>query len=276
MNTTRGLKTKESLVNEIILLKKGNNRLTAGDIRGELLGCHPGSKSIPKERAIYKILERNKGKTIPSDLDTPWSLGSCLKYDISADAVIPIQRQLLPYEGRFLTIRRTRWYSILHPVIFPLLEKEYPEQLDENQWRLYQIASYYTRAEQIAEIRGEDYPDTQFLDNKFIFEQDFSFKTNYRLWNHMYKQIPEKPAKVTPLASGLNAEQILAKQITADEARLLNEFINMQCDYEADDEDLEKAIILVEENPGIQPVAEKWMALNLRRDIRIIKKEGEE
>lgn len=275
MINRRGPKTKENLVNEIILFKKGDNRLTARDIRDELLGLHPGSKSIPKERAIYKILERNKDKILPSDLDNPWSLGSCLKYDISVDAVLPIQRQLLPY-GRFLTIRRARWYSKLHAVLSPLLEKAYPQQPSQNQIRLHQIASFYTRTEQIAEINGEAYPDTRALDNTFICNQDFSFKTSLRMWKGLYSQIPEKSSKVTDKkASALKAEQILGEQMTESQARLLNKFTKLLCAYEADD-DLEKAITLVKANPDIQPLAERWMALSLRRDIRISReKDGE-
>ena len=68
----------------------------------------------------------------PSSLDNPWSLGSCLEKGISADVIVPIQRQCLHY-GRFLTTRRARWYSVLHPVLFPLLERAYPEQEEENQ-----------------------------------------------------------------------------------------------------------------------------------------------
>lgn len=268
MNNKRGVKTKDHLVAEIILLKKGNNRLAARDIRDLLLGSHPGSKSIPKERAIYKILERNKDKTLPSDLDTPWSLGSCLKYDISVDVVAPIQRQLLTF-GRFLTIRRARWYSKLHAVLFPLLEKAYPKQVNQNQIRLHQISSFYTRMEQIAEIDGEVYPDTRALDNTFIFDQDFSIRTILRMWKGLYRQIPKKLSKLTDdKASALKAEQVLGGQITKSEARLLSKFIKLLCAYE-DDDYLEKAIIFVEENPDIQPSVEKWMALSLRRDIRI-------
>lgn len=270
MEIKRGPKTKSHLVNEIIILKKGDNKLSAKDIRGQLLGLHPGSKSIPKERAIYKILERNKEKTLPNDLDNPWSLGSCLEYDISAGIVIPIQRQLLQY-SRFLTIRRARWYSVLQPVLLPLIDEAYPEQESDNQWLLFQIASFYTRVEQITEINGEDYPDTQALDNAFIFNQGFSTETIIRMWESLYRQIPEKPSKVTAeKASALKAEQVLAEEMTKDEGRLLNEFIELEAAG-----DLEKAITLQKANPDIQPFVKKWMALGLRRDIKIGKKEGE-
>lgn len=208
----------------------------------------------------------------PGPEDSPWSVGCCIKEDISPDVVLPIQQQLLHYDGRFLTIRRARWYSKLYPLLFPLLEKAYPGQPSQNQLRLHQIASFYTRMEQIAEISGEVYPDTRALDNTFFLNQDFSFGTSCRMWQGLYRQIPEKPSKVTDKkASELKAEQILGEEMTDGEVRLLNKFINLMADG-----DTEKAIIFVEENPGIQSLAEKWMALSLRRDIRISReKEGE-
>jgi len=221
--------------------------------------------SLRSYEEILKFIRKKFQEKNP--LDNPWSLGDCLKYDILVDVVIPIQQQLLPY-GRFLTIRRARWYSKLHAVLSPLLEKAYPQQPSQNQLRLYQIASYYTRMEQIAEISGKAYLDTRALDNTFFYNQDFSFKTSRRMWEGLYRQIPEKP-KVTEKASALKAEQILNKEMTENEARLLNKFIKLQCAYEADEGNLEKADIFVEENPDVQPLAEKWMALTLQRDIKI-------
>jgi len=208
----------------------------------------------------------------PSSLDNPWSLGSCLEKGISADVIVPIQRQCLHY-GRFLTTRRARWYSVLHPVLFPLLERAYPEQEEENQIRLLQIASFYTHAEQIAKSKKECYPDTRGLDNTFIFSQDISFSASLREWGELYLRMPEKPAKVKVpefFVSRLKAEEILAKEVGAGEGKLLNKFIGLVCDG-----DLEKAIALVEKRPGLQPLAEKWLALSLRRDIRITRKDGE-
>ncbi|MCK4826696.1 hypothetical protein KA005_63755 [bacterium] len=273
MKNIRGAKTKDYLVSQIILLKKGDNTLTAGGIRKKLIELHPGSKSVPKERAIYKIIERNKDKIQPSDLDNPWSLGSCRNNDISPDVIIPIQQQLLHY-GRFLTIRRACWYSLLHPILFPLLEKAYPEQENQIQVELFQIASYYTRMEQLAEIKGEPL-DTRDLDETFIFNQDFSLKTSLRVWNSLYRHIPQRPSKVMrEKASTLTPENILGEEMSESEARLLNKFIKSLCAYDTDEGDLEKAISIAEKNPEIQPFVKKWMAFSLRRDIKISKKDG--
>jgi len=217
------------------------------------------------EEALKVVRKKFQEK---NPLDEPWTIGCCLKYDISPSVVIPIQSHLLQY-GRFLTIRRARWYSMLHTILSPLLEKAYPGQLDRALWRFYQIASYYTRIEQVAEINGEDYPNTQLLDNTFILDQDFSPETFSRISNNLYYQGPEKPTKLADQkASAQKAEQVLAGEMTKSEAKLLNEFI------ELDATDLEKAITLQKANPDIQPFIDKWRALSLRRDIKISKKDG--
>jgi len=257
----RGLKTKDYLVNEILLLKKGDNRLTAKDIREKLVELHPNSKSIPKERAIYKILERNKDKTISSELDNRWSVGSCLKYDISLDIVLSVHRQILPYD-RFLTIRRARWYSTLYPILFPLLESTYPGQLEENRLRLFQITSYYSRAEQIAEIDGNDSPDTSDLDNTFLINHEFTLLASLNAWDSLYSQTPKKPTKVDDAKP---IEQILSDELTAREVKLLDKFIELFASNNFD-----KAAELASKN-NIVPLAERWLALSLRRDIKVNK-----
>lgn len=223
-------------------------------------------------RTYQKIKEKLKpvlAEMKASGIDRLWTIGACIKEDILVDVVVPIQRQLLSY-GRFLTIRRARWYSKLHAVFSPLLEKAYPGQPDRNQIRLYQIASYYTRMEQIAEISGEAYPDTRALDTTYIINQDFSFKTSFRMWEGLYLQIPESKV-MDEKASALKAEQNLSKEMTERQARLLNEFVKLEADG-----DSEKAGALVEKNPDIQPFVEKWMAFSLRRDIQISReKDGE-
>ena len=247
-----------------------NPKYTAGELKRIV------EKELKRRGYNYRFTERTylniKNRLLPNlgekPMDRPWTIGCCIKYDISPDVIVPHQQQLLTL-NRFLTIRRARWYSKLHPVIFPLLEKAYPQQPSQNQLRLHQISSFYTRMEQIAEISGEDYPDTRVLDDMFIFNQDFSFRISLRIWQGLYRQVSERPYKLTDQkASTLKAEQILTKEITEGEAKLLNKFIKLLCAYKTDESNLGKALMLVEDNPNIQPLVEKWMALSLRRDIR--------
>lgn len=206
---------------------------------------------------------------VKNPLDAPWAIGCCIKYGISPDVVIPFQRQWLSY-GRFLTIRRARLYSMLHPILCPLLEKAFPGQSDRNQIRLYQIASFYTRMEQIAEMNGEDYPDTRELDERFIFNQDFSPEAFSLIFANLYYQSGKSSKAKGERPSALKAEQILAGEMTDGEVELLNEYIEFFSTG-----DFEKANTFYKSNPNIQPFIEKWRVLNLRRDITISKKEGE-
>ena len=270
--------------------KKIVNKIVEGQVANALLDnpdyTAPELKKIVekmlKEKGYnYRFTERtylNIKKMLlpalgPRPEDKPWSAGCCIKEDISLNVVMPYQHLLLT-SGRFLTIRRARWYSKLYPELFPLLEKAYPQQPSRNQRQLHQIASFYTRMEQIAEISGEVYPDTRDLDNTFFFRQDFSFKTMRRMWCGLYRQVPEKLPKVTDgNASKLKAEQILGEKMTEDEAKLVSKIIKLLRSEKVSD--WEKADALVEENPDIQPLVEEWMVLGLRRDIKISKEEGE-
>lgn len=254
----RGPKTSPELENEIIILKREDNSLTAKEIKGELARLHPQLKNIPKEGAIYKIIKRNVDRvTSTSTLDKPWSLGACLEYGIKPEYVLPIQWQLAKYR-RYLTIRRARWYSVLHPLLMPVLEREHPRSDEENQMWLFQIAGFYSRAEQVAEIKGDNAPDTRLLDDKFLYHHDISFATIADVFCELYLLL-DKPVKA---ADTPTAEAVLAEEITPSQGKLLRQFIKLLYDAL-----MEKAVELAEENPSLQAVAQKWMALSLRREI---------
>ncbi|MFC1907213.1 hypothetical protein ACFLW8_03910 [Chloroflexota bacterium] len=249
------------------LLKKP--RPTANEIYDSLIKyLEEINVESPGESAFIKRvtkLRKEINEIPPSKLDAPWSLGSCLEEDISAEVVIPIQHFLSTY-GRHLTIRRARWYSMLHPLLLPVLEKSNPGQPKQNLLRLFQISSYYTRLEQIAITKGEPYPDTRYLDDIFLFRQDFSFVTNLRVWEAIYMRTPPERAKELPSPGKI--EHLLSESITEHEAGLLNKFIDLLCIQD----NLSEAIRLAEENPEIQPLVEEWLPLGLRRDISKKKK----
>jgi len=240
-------------------LRTDNPHWSEGEINDEVKELFPSLGLV--QGYVTKL---SKAKESLPELDNTWSLGSCLEYDIALDVVMPLQRQLLPC-GRFLTIRRARWYSKLYPALSPLLDKYYPGQVSQNQLRLMQIASFYTRAEQIAEINGKAYPDTRTLDNVFIFNQDVSFETTLRAWLEGYLGASEKP---TPLVEDVSIERILGKTTDA-EIKLLNKFIGLLASYDAGEADIEKLLAFTKDNPNMQPLIEKWLVLSLRRDIQI-------
>jgi hypothetical protein len=184
----RGPKTKPDIITDILLLKKNDvdGKLSAKDIREKLLKIYKGSKKyIPKERAIYNIIKKNKDKVIISPLDSPWSIGCCEKYNIPAD-IIPT---LIEYEQvgqpKF-TIRQARWFARLKPVVYEMSAAKRPLEdslaglsivttegdkigvpAPHNDLRLALlaiIAYQYAAEEQVSELESEQYADTSDSD----------------------------------------------------------------------------------------------------------------
>jgi hypothetical protein len=137
-------------------------------------------KSIPGTSVIGKYLTEKRKPKEPDPLSEPWSIGSCIKYEISAD-VIPLlveYWQILSDESkpggdisRRLTIRKARWMSRLYPVLEKTLKLQFPDQ--RNKWLGYlsRIADEYSYREQAAFEQKRDYPSTRLLDT-LIFYRD--------------------------------------------------------------------------------------------------------
>ena len=174
----RGPKTKKDIRTDILLLKKNDvdGKLSARAIRERLKKMRPGSKYIPKERAIYNIIQKNKEKLEFNPIDSPWSIGSCEKYNIPAD-IIPTLIELEQLGKTKFTIRQARWFARLKPVVFEMSAAKRPLEdvlsglalitVPHNDSRLallaiitYQYAGY----EQISELEDEQHPDTSDLD----------------------------------------------------------------------------------------------------------------
>jgi len=180
----RGPKTKKDIRTDILLLKKNDvdGKLSAKDIREKLLKIHPGSKYIPKERAIYNIIQKNREKVKVDPIDSPWSIGSCEKYNIPADII----SSLIEYEqvgGPKLTNRQAKWFAKLKPVVFEMSAAKRPLEgwlsgltqtaaphKDSRLDLLAIIAYQYAAHEQIAELEGDKHQDTSDLDFE-IFTQ---------------------------------------------------------------------------------------------------------
>jgi hypothetical protein len=173
----RGLKTKEDIVNKILLLKKTERegKLTAKKIRTILLKTHSES-SVPKERAINNILNKNKEKIIFNDLDLEWSIGACLKYDIPSDEIY-----FLCYLNEFLkkpynlgmSIREARWVAKLRSTVEPNLRKWFKRNTEKQMYYLYDIARFYSHREELCELNNTTYLDTKDIDGDLIFQKYF-------------------------------------------------------------------------------------------------------
>lgn len=183
----RGPNTKEHIKEDILLLKKNDvgGKLSVRAIREQLLKMHPGSKYIPKERAIYNVIQKNKETVIFNPIDSPWSIGSCEKYNIPADII----SNLIAFEqlgGHFkFTIRYAKWFARLKPVVFEMSAAKRPLEdalsgvklmrAPENDSRLNLLAIItlqYAGHEQLSELRGELYPDTSHLDTTIFTKGD--------------------------------------------------------------------------------------------------------
>ena len=180
----RGPNTKEYIKDDILLLKKNDvdGKLSAKAIRERLKKMHPGSKYIPKERAIYNIIQKNKEKLEFNPIDSPWSIGSCEKYNIPAD-IIPTLIELEQLGKTKFTIRQARWFARLKPVVFEMSAAKRPLEdalsgvelmrAPENDSRLNLLAiivAIYAGNEQLSELHGELYPDTSHLDSTIFTE----------------------------------------------------------------------------------------------------------
>jgi hypothetical protein len=123
--------------------------------------------TVQRELAEHHKKEKSRGV---SPLDNPWTIGACLGYDI-APTDIPILvelKQILSKESnpRTVTIRQARWFASLYPLglIVADEDKKYRAQDLKQDLIIFEIASQYAIKEQIAELMGEDYPDTRELD----------------------------------------------------------------------------------------------------------------
>lgn len=192
MNGRKGLRgpnTKKDIKDDILLLKKNDveGKLSAKDIREKLLKIHPGSKYIPKERAIYNIIQKNKEKVIFDPIDSPWSIGSCEKYNIPADIIPTLIEHEQVGQPKF-TIRQARWFARLKPVVYEMSAAKRPLEdclsglaqtglvripapHNDSRLALLAIITYqYAAQEQLSELEGEQYPDTSGLDS-YIFTE---------------------------------------------------------------------------------------------------------
>jgi len=174
----RGPKTKKDIRTDILLLKKNDvdGKLSAKDIREKLLKIHPGSKFIPKERAIYNIIQKNKEKVKINPIDSPWSIGSCEKYNIPADIISTLIEYEQVGQPKF-TIREAKWFAKLKSVVFEMSAAKRPLEdvlsglalitvpHNDSRLALLTIITYqYAGHEQRSELRGEQYLDTSHLD----------------------------------------------------------------------------------------------------------------
>jgi len=127
----------------------------------------------------------------PSELERPWSIGTCSQYNIPAD-IVPLlikvrqsrirEMKDIDLPPRKLTIRQARWFARLQPVVEALVKTVYPFDVDKTLRYLEEVVAFYEEKEQVSEILNEQYPDTSKLDEMLFVNEDLSFDTLNEAW----------------------------------------------------------------------------------------------
>lgn len=191
----------------------------------------PGLSAVQKARA--EIAMRYKAIQAEGGEDKEWSMGVTRYYPVplgALDCVTTLQR-LFHAEGKWLTVRRAQWIAALHPVLWPLL-KDHP-------LRLAQIAAFYSRREQIAEVNNS-YLDTTDLDKVFLEARDVSAAAVTWVWPDFY-----------------GAHQV---EPFGWETGLLLDFVKLLLETGA-----KEAIAFADAHPEVWPEAESWMVFQTRK-----------
>jgi len=185
------------------LIKKP--RPTANSIHQSLIKYLEGQKipdsEIPGEDAIIKRITKLRKTVVahpPSDLDNPFTIGDCLKYQITLTPALLTEYQSgLKYENEgdyektlkefnvpldealpaSTTIREARWLNLLYPHLMSRIKAKRPELKPLVQLgRVSFIAGQYASLEQICEI-SERPMDTRYLDTTYFVKEDYSDET---------------------------------------------------------------------------------------------------
>lgn len=172
------------------------NQLKSREVLAEELVEKLGDKS-PSLETLKKLISQARNHP-PDKLDTPWTIGACLKYDIPDFAIpmlIEIQRrtkagtplnipQANPQKQKAIdnankqgerepTIRQARWFARLyHSLEMVIEETKLNKPPIWKQGIHFIIASQYAERERVSEMLGKDYPDTSELDKLYFINKD--------------------------------------------------------------------------------------------------------
>jgi hypothetical protein len=184
-------KMRKNIRDEILLFKAAEPDLSAKKILNKLEKLHPGSKYIPKVRAIQKHIRKNEKlleNSVPSDLDKPWSIGACEQANIPPDVISVLInwkwfRKDRDRKDRELTIREAKWIARLTPLARECVKKmaqESTERFAEISDATFEsIITHwvvnYADKERMAELSGEKYTylDTTEIDEFFFHDLQY-------------------------------------------------------------------------------------------------------
>jgi hypothetical protein len=223
---------------------------------------------LPSEGGVYKILRENKNEIdtrrakntfIPNkQLDTPWSVGSCLQSNIPP-AMVPLLIEIQQvFQGRELTIRQCRWIAFLYQSVTAsevLKNKWEPDQLKEN---ISIMAEMFAKREKMGEIMGKTI-NTSDLDIFFSNDVD-----SLKLWlktfaPEQYKKDAKAANEFQPLSREVLMSILGMNELTQESVNVFNEWLQNQFLSQIEPQKA-SAIdkILLKQHPEIRPVIESW------------------
>lgn len=219
---------------------------------------------LPGESAISKWLEKkNVRENViaqleqSGELDKEWNIGACacVKYGLPIPAeMVPLlfeineeekKSEIVPnYEpkyvdpGRPLTLRLARWIAYLYPIAKkskPILEylkndcEPGTEITDSPSFKgvVLIMAGQYARSEQLAEIKGSSFPDTEGLDNLYFINGNADIvKGNSLVYEpEQYKNDLKALESFSPISLEKWKSLLGKNEMTQEQADILNDWI---------------------------------------------------
>ena len=264
------------------------DRLVRGIVKDFLINSNPDYTGVDLKMRVEGWLRDNKfyynftprtyqnikneliaeGLTRP--VDKEWTLWALVSYPIGAESinkVIEIHRVLKKYD-KYLTIRRAKWIARLYPILFPILKSQYPNEKDsELDLILLQIASFYTRLEQISEnpadkekIVDREVIDSKDLDQVFIIDQNLTFEAVLREWIRTF--LPHLEVDTLSINTE-NTEQFPLLEILSQSSLSVDQKVEMASSWLKEQKDQKIKFVVL-----------KWMAFSTRKDLEKIFERG--
>ena len=135
-------------------------------------------KASPTVETIEKEISKARNHPI-DEMDQVWSIGACLKYNISPE-IIPVlirigdliySNEQLPFG--VLSIKKAKWYQLLYPVLNSIPAASEVEPNQKLLLIVILVEQYHQRA-LIADLMKKSHPDTSDLDIQYFIEGPFS------------------------------------------------------------------------------------------------------
>jgi hypothetical protein len=210
----------------------------------------------PTYETMIKKISRARAN-VDGTLDGKWSFGSCIKHNIPHEYIKDlVQHQNMMLErGDYLTIRRARWLSKLYPVLKGKV----------SDYMLLQIAAFYSRKEQIAEIDGLSFANTLDLDKEFITNPNISFSsTIVPEFMKVYFPFIRKEEKQKSNIQLEDKIKLIFKELPPAKAALIDEFKNLLLSSKTNKDKQADVEAFLKENPELEPEIQQLLLFSTR------------